>query len=163
MDNCERFFNYLNDLFESYNNLSKLLTQKLAAIASFDVATLDSIIREEQVYVLLARGFDQNIASFREILGVTGETLSQIIEELPQNQQPRFQMLHSELKTTLNNVKELNQKCQDLINTKLASIDLAIQQQGGKRSNLYDSGGTPASAPVHMPLGGQTYIFNKSI
>ena len=134
----DKFYGYLGELLQSYTKLGELLTKKLAAIAAFDVAALDDIIKEEQVFVLLARGFDQNMNIYRQKLALEGDSLSAVIPQMPEEEQPRFANLRSRLKVKLDDVKATNEKCQGLIEERIYSLERAIR-------NL-DKTKTPAAA-----------------
>lgn len=149
----DKFYNYLNDLLSSYTKLNELLAQKLAAIARFDVAALDSIMKEEQVFVLLSRGFDASIQSYREKLSLKGDSLSAVITEMPEEYQPKFQGLFLKLKSRLDEVKEINERCQSLIEERIYTLERSIHQVDKSNTVSYGKPGTakPASGPdAHM-------------
>ncbi len=123
----DRFYSYLSELLQSYTKLSELLAKKLAAVASFDVSALDNIIKEEQVYVLLARGFDNNLRAYREKLALDGDSLSVVIPQMPDAQQARFESVFHRLKHRLDEVKALNENCQELIEERIYSLEKAIR------------------------------------
>lgn len=141
----EKFHAYLAELFENYTKLSALLSQKLSAISRFDIATLDSIIKEEQVFVLLARGFDTNLQLYREKLNLKGENLSSVIMELPVEYKPDFQIVFASLKSKLDEVRLLNEKCQSLIEERIYCLERSINQLD--RSNTTNYGKTGAAKP----------------
>lgn len=127
----EKFYAYLLDLLHGYSHLAELLTDKLDAIDSFDLDALDSILKEEQRYVLIARGFDGQVKNHKDRLGVVGDTLGAVIAELPGQERPRFQALFVDLKEKLDEVKNLNQKCQDLTTAKMIHIEASLRRLEG--------------------------------
>lgn len=154
----DRFYDYLSDLLQNYTKLGELLTQKLSAIARFDMATLDSIIKEEQVFVLLSRGFDSSIQSYRDKLSLKGDSLSAVITEMPDEFQAKFQGLFVRLKSKLGEVKQLNEKCQSLIEERIYTIERSIHQIDKSSTISYGKPGTPKTIS-----GTDTHIFKKSI
>ena len=89
----DKFHGYLTELEGNFAKLSQLLHNKLSALERFDIDRLDAIIKEEQVFVLLSKSFDANVASYRQKLGLKGQQLSDIITELPVEEQgPQPQM-----------------------------------------------------------------------
>lgn len=153
-----KFYAYLDELDQSYGRLADLLRQKLVAVDRFDVERLNAIIKEEQVYVLLSRGFEGNLRSHREKLGVRGDTLSEIIEELPGEEQARFRQQMKRLKATLDNVKGLNERCQTLIETRLYTIDKSIRELDKSVGSTYKKDTTPKP-----PQDGGPHLFTKSV
>ncbi|MCL2055943.1 MAG: flagellar protein FlgN [Oscillospiraceae bacterium] len=121
----DKLYHYLNDLSDTYSDLSALMVKKAQALEEDDLYTLDEILNQEQVCVLKARGFDANIAAYRKNSGCTGETLGEIIEELPQEERRRFTELHARLSRSLETTKQLSEKCQRIAQVKLHGINRA--------------------------------------
>lgn len=155
----DKFYAYLSELLQGYTKLSALLTKKLSAITLFDVATLDGIIREEQAFVLLSRGFDPNVQNYREKLSLKGATLSEVITEMPPEQQGRFLSLLGSLKTRLDEVKFLNEKCQSLLEDRIYTLERSISRLDKTKTATYGKPGA-ASRPV---TGGEGHILKKLV
>lgn len=158
MNNYEKFYAYLQELLQSYTRLAELLKEKLEAVAHFNIEKLDSIIKQEQVFVLVSKGFDSNIQSYREKLSLTGDSLSAVIEELPPEEQNRFRSLAKELRMKLDEVKGLNHKCQSMIEERLYSLDKAIKELDKSDTTAYGKAG--AAKPGQKA---DTRLFTKSI
>lgn len=157
MDQLEKFYCYLHELDQSYTYLANLLRQKLIAVERFDINKLEEIMKEEQVYVLLSRGFESNIQSYRDKLSLAGSTLGTMITEMSELERNRFEQLHQRLKSTLDEVKGLNDKCQSVIEERLYSLDKSIKKMDKSAGSSYhkvgENGGS-ASSPQ---------MFTKSI
>lgn len=154
----DKFHGFLTELEGNFTKLSQLLHNKLAALERFDVDRLDAIIKEEQVFVLLSKSFDANVASYRQKLGLSGEKLSDIIGELPVEEQARFQSTFQRLKAALDEVKTLNLKCQDLIEERLYSLDKAIKELDRSAGATYSKQGDDAKRSGDHP-----HLLSKSI
>lgn len=157
MNPYDKFYGYLQELDDSYGLLADLLRKKLWAVKQNDIETMDELVKQEQVYVLLAKGFNGNIAGHRDKLNLTGTTLSQIIIELPDEEKARFQQLYASLKVTLDAVKGLNDKCQLVIEDRLHFLDKA-KKKIDKNENAASY--HPASDAKPGPAG---QFFTKSI
>jgi hypothetical protein len=155
----DKFYAYLAELDGNYRKLAALLTRKAAAISEGDLFELDDLMNEEQAYLLITRGFDQKIANFRKDAGYTGEKLADIIAELPADERDRFHALHARLSASLEEVRALNEKCQNLAQIKLHGVRRQIEE-------MERSGSAPrrrASSPKPgdgKPSGGK---LSKSI
>lgn len=154
----DKFHAYLCELDSGFAKLAELLHQKLDALERFDIAKLDTIIKEEQVYVLLSKGFDNNIKSHRDKLSLSGEKLSDIIEELPEAEKQRFKDVFVRLKSSLDEVKTLNTKCQGLIEERLYTLDKAIKELDASAGATYGKAGSAGKPP-----GDTTRLFTKSV
>lgn len=137
----------------NYKKLSVLLVRKIAAVEADDIAVLDEIIKDEQVYLLLSRGFDRNIANFRGRMGLKGENLGDIIGELPEDERPRFSALHRRLRSAVGEAGDMNEKCQRMTEAKLHVI-------GKKLKELDKSGSVSYGKDA---AGGKPGIFSKTI
>lgn len=144
----DKFYNYLNELLGNYSKLAVLLKQKLEALAKFDVGALDSIIKEEQVYVLISKSFDSHVQSYRDKLSLSGGSLSDVIEELPEDQKPRYREVFVKLKAKLEEVKILNEKCQLLIEERLYSIEKSIRHLDKSSAAVYGKPGAKQTPPA---------------
>lgn len=157
-NSISKFYSYLDELEVNYSRLKDLLHLKLMAIAQNDLGKLDDIIKEEQVYVLLSKGFDSNINMYREKLNLTGPTLSAVIDELPPLEQTPFRQLLQRLQITLAQVKNLNEKCQSMIEEKLYSLDKSIKSLDHSDSHIYQKPGSEDSK-----MEASSCVFTKVI
>jgi hypothetical protein len=148
----DKFYAYLADLDANYRKLAVLLTRKATALSEDDLYTLDDVVGEEQAYLLITKGFDQKLANFRKEAGYTGEKLAEIIAELPEAERDRFRALHTRLSDSLEEVRVLNEKCQNLAQIKLHG--LRRQQEEAERS------GSAPKPEGGKPGGGK---FSKTI
>ena len=157
MSQYNKFYAYLSELHQNYEKLFSLLQKKLEAVERFDIEKLDSILKEEQVFVLISKGFDQTIKGFRESLGLKGDSLSNIIGELPTEEHQRFQAIFKELDTTLSAVKGLNEKCQLSIQDRLYSLDKSIKELDKTATTTYSKDKSTQSG------GSDPHILTKSV
>ena len=127
MRKYDKFYQYLEELHQNHVHLSGLLVAKLDAVIEADLDRLDKIIKEEQVFVLVSKSFDSNLKRFKQELSLSGDTLSQIVTELPPEERQRFRDLFERLKLSLEETKALNQKSQDLLDQYLHKINKSIK------------------------------------
>ena len=127
----DKFYDYLSDLRDTYRRLADLLLEKLDAISCNDLLRIDEITGKEQAFVLTCKGFDANIKRFREQLPLSGETLSEVISNLPPEEQQRFADLLRPLKSNLDECQALNASCQGLMGDTLHKINRALEKTPG--------------------------------
>lgn len=154
----DSFYAYLQELEESYGRLAGLLREKVTAVSSFNLTKLEEIMKQEQVYVLLSKGFDTSLQTHREKLGIGGDTLGDIIEQLPAENQESFRAAHKRLRVTLNEVKTLNEKCQSLLEGRLHDLDRSIKALDHSENATYQQSGSEKDKPA--PESG---FFSKTI
>jgi hypothetical protein len=151
----EKFLHYLITLQKDYARLAELLKKKQEAILLYDIEALDEIMKDEQAYVLVSRGFNQSIESFRKELNLTGVTLSEMIAGMPGDWNSRFSDAFVPLRETMDVVRLRNEECQSVIETKLGQIRTRLEELEGAPTKTY--GG--AKPPPPQSIG----KFNKSV
>ena len=130
-EKIQKFYEYLEGLLKSYTKLAGSLSKKIDAVTQGDLEKLSDIMKDEQAYVLLSRGFDEHVKGYQEGIGVEGDTLSDIIPRLPAECQTRFRAIYLELRSKLEEVKGLNEICQTALESKLEGISRQLQGSGG--------------------------------
>ena len=145
MSRYDKFYTYLCELHSSHLRLIDLLKNKLVAISDSDLDTLDDTIKEEQVYVLASKSFENNIARYRRELSLSGDKLSEIIPNMPDDEQGRFFEIFENLESGLSLANELNQKCQTLLESKLYSINKSLRELENKSPSTYSKLGSDKS------------------
>ncbi len=157
MSKYDKFYEYLADLHQNHVRLLDLLQSKLKAVDSQDINKLDEIMKEEQVFVLVSKSFDSNIQRFRNELSLSGEKLSDIIPELPDQEQQRFRTIFKQLKNSLDQTQALNQNCQDLLEERLYVLNKNIRKLDTSANNTYTKPGDAGKS------GGSQYLLTKSV
>jgi hypothetical protein len=151
----EKFLHYLITLQKDYARLAELLKKKQEAILVYDIETLDEIMKDEQAYVLVSRGFNQSIESFRKELGLSGVTLSEMINSMPDGWKNKFLDAFAPLRETMDVVRLRNEECQDVIEKKLSQIRTRLEEFEGAPTKSY------GGAKPHTPQSAGK--FNKSV
>ena len=154
---AEKFLHYLETLQKDYSHLSELLEKKREAILLYDLEAINAIMKDEQAFVLLSRGFNHNIEAFREELGLSGSTLTETIDSMPAEWQPEFRSLLEPLKQIIDEVRRRNEECQELTEKKLAQIGKNLTRLGATSMKPY----AQSAAPAKPQARGSS--FNKSI
>lgn len=155
-EKLQKFYDYLDSLLQSYTRLADTLRGKIDAVERDDLDQLSEIMKDEQAYVLLSRGFDDHLAKHREELGLHGATLSEVISQMPGDWQPKFHTLYLNLRSKLDEVKGLNQICQGNLETKLEILGRNIRAANPTSTSHYTDEKKIMSEP-------KTSLFDKSI
>ncbi len=126
----DEFYSYIHSFLELYAQLSEHLRRKLSIITDGDISALEEIMKQEQAYILKTRSFDRKLQFHKEKVGVKGETLTQMIENLPIGEQQRFRELHTELTAVLALVRSLSESCQSALTTQIHLIEKHLEAAG---------------------------------
>lgn len=152
----DKFYHYLEELHETYSRLVFLLKEKARVVETFDIGRLDEIMKEEQTIVLVTKGFDQNIKRYRDSIGFTGESLIDIVEEMPEERRQDFRVLYANLRAVLEESRVLNEQCQGLIKDRLQMIEKRIQELDRAGTAPYGVNGNKTGAP-------KPGVFSKTV
>lgn len=166
--NIDKFYAYLKELDQNYTRLVDLLRQKLTAVEKNDLPRLDAIIKDEQAFVLLSRGFEGNIKTHKERLGIQGDTLGDVIEHLPEERRGEFRTQHRHLRSVLEEVQVLNTKCQSMIQDRLYTLDKKIKELDKSGAAPYKKEGPAGKSPTNNGTAGNgrapgSGLFTKSV
>ena len=74
---------HLDRLADTIGQLTEVEREKTAAVGRGDLEAVDACMKKEQVFSLNLRGFDQKREKRLAKMGLTGTTLSQVVDHAP--------------------------------------------------------------------------------
>lgn len=120
--------NIVLSLIELLGNLIKIEQDKLKAVTSNDLDTLNACIKNEQVEVLKLKGLDKKREQIQADLGYKNLTFKEIISLLPAEQKEQSQKLYDTLQQTTNEFNELNNSVKTAIDVNLHTINTTLSK-----------------------------------
>lgn len=155
----EKFKAYLEELVRDFSELAGLLSQKLIAIRMQKLAEIESIMKREQVFEMKLKSFDTYIQMYRDKLSLKGDSLSDVILELPEEYRFEFGVLRDKLRSLVGETAGLNKRCQALLDERIHYIERAMHEIDKSNTTAYGGqGGTPPVSP-----GSDAFVLKKSI
>jgi hypothetical protein len=146
----DEFYDYLSDVKRIYTDIIPVLREEIDQITRDDVAALDGTIKRQQALVLRTRGFDDKIAGYLERLGVSASTLTETVHGFPEEERFRFYDFLGEFDHIVEQVDFYRDKCRELLQTKLYSIDKQLAGLPSKReSTTYDENAGGVTKSMH--------------
>jgi len=151
MDKLENLYNILLEQLHLYEEFMKIEEEKYSVILADDVARLDEIVAEEQVFFLKSRGLDQKREHILKDLGMTDKTLKEVIECIDDANKDRFSDMHRKIFSVLHTFKEKNNQCQDLVQIRLHRAQTMIRKldESKAQSKLYFKDGNSDEIDVN--------------
>jgi hypothetical protein len=135
----DEFYDYLQDVKRIYTDIVPVLREEIDRIAKDDIAALDETLRRQQALVLRTRGFDEKVAGYLKRLGITASTLTETIQEFPEDDRFRFYDFLGEFDRVVEQVDFYRNKCRELLQSKLYDIDRRLASVPNKRESVtYD-------------------------
>lgn len=121
---------------EVYKNFLELEYKKYDTVIKDDIAALDDIVANEQVYYLKIRGLEQKREKLFETIGMKNKTLKQIIELSDEEHRPMLTEAYEELYKLILDTKKISNLCKTVIEVRLRRVHKAMNQMGEK-DNTY--------------------------
>ena len=151
MSKLDDLYNVLNEQLNLYKEFLEVENEKYNVILADDIKRLDEIVTEEQVFFLKSRGLDQKRERLLTELGYTGKTLRQLIELIDDAEKDRFRKMHSDIFNVLQNFKDKNNQCQDLVQIRLYRAQTMINKldESTANRNLYFKDGNTDELDVN--------------
>ncbi len=144
MNKLDNLFDVLKEQLDLYDEFIAVEQEKYNVILADDVNRLDEIVTKEQVFFLKSRGLDQKREHLLKELGFEGKTLKQLIELVDESDKDRFSKMHHDIFTVLQNFKEKNKQCQDLVQIRLYRTQAMLNKldESTANRNLYFKDGS---------------------
>ncbi|MDW5300103.1 MAG: flagellar protein FlgN [Sedimentibacter sp.] len=148
-------YELLKESADLYRNFLELEYKKYDVAIKDDVAALDDIVSEEQVFYLKMRGFEQKREKIIEEMDMKGKSLKEIIGLANEEQRLMLIEAYDELYKLILETKKISNLCKTVIEVRLRRVHNAMNQMGGK-NNTY-------SAEESRNNNSKSLIFSKKI
>lgn len=145
MSKLDNLYDVLKEQLDLYEEFLIVEQKKYDIILADDVNKLDEIVTQEQVFFLKSRGLDQKRERLLKELGFTGKTLKQLIELVDEPYKDKFKKMHQDIFNVLQDFKEKNNQCQDLVQVRLYRAQTMINklnESTGNRNLYFKDGNT---------------------
>ena len=139
------FYGYLFGVVKLHQEEVPKLKEELALIQEDNIEGLNSNLNLQQSFLYQIKNFDIEVAGYMNQLNLSGRNLSEVILQLPQEEQMRFYKLLSEFEVTIKEVQFYKEKCQSLLQTKLYVVNKKISSfELKKDKTIYGKDGKEA-------------------
>lgn len=151
MNKLDNLYNILEEQLHLYEEFMKVEDEKYNVILADNIKRLDEIVTEEQVFFLKSRGLDQKREFLLKEIGFEGKTLRQVIDLVDDLNKDRFKKMHQDIFNVLQNFKEKNNQCQDLVQIRLYRAQTMINKLDESKANrnLYFKDGSSDEIDVN--------------
>ena len=138
---ADKLISFFERLLAFYKKFLKLESDKYADVKAGSLERLDRRIREEQAYLLKARGLEQDRLSLEKQAGRPGATFRELIPLFEPEQREKAEKLYKDLSGTIRELKQTNENCNRLTDVKLhrAAMILEKMQNSPELKAVYDS------------------------
>lgn len=131
----DQFHEYLTGILKLYQDAVPVLKEELNAITKDEIDVLDQSLKSQQALLLKTKNFDQQTADYLSRLNIKAKNLTEMIKQLPSDEQLRFFDLLGEFELTMTEVNYYKEKCRVLLQSKIYTIDKILSKQDLLKDN----------------------------
>lgn len=137
----KRLIDFFGRMLEFYKKFLALESEKCKDVQAGNLDRLDDRIREEQAFLLKARGFEQKRLALQEQAGCPGASFRDILPLFGLERRETAQKLYTDISSAVRELKETNGECNRLTGIKLhrATNILEKLRNNPELKAVYDS------------------------
>lgn len=113
-----------------YRELTVFLMKKHTKILADDLEWLTNSLNDEQAYLMRSKSLEDKRLELFSGLGISGKTLSQLVEEAPESFKPKMTMLSQQLSELVTKITSLNEQTNEIVKRKLDNQKELVRQAG---------------------------------
>lgn len=113
-----------------YRELTVFLMKKHTKILADDLDWLTDSLNDEQAYLMRSKSLEEKRLELFSGLGISGKTLSQLVEEAPDSFKPKMTMLSQQLSELVTKITSLNEQTNEIVKRKLDNQKELVRQAG---------------------------------
>lgn len=124
----DKLIHFFDGLLAFYKKFLSFENEKYDTIISGKLDQLDSCLKQEQAFVLKARGLDHDRKMLLEEAGAAQDTFREMIPNLEPSRQETMQKLYEEISDTISSIQSMNKRCSQMIKIKLGQVSKVLSQ-----------------------------------
>lgn len=139
----EALYRFFQDCLSFYKDFLALETEKYSDITANHLENLDRHVKKEEVFMLKARGLEQERVRLLTAAGCPDATFRELIPLAEGSMQPQLEQLFHTLSAVLLEVKEANLRCNYLTDLRLHRIQAELKKLENRPDlqKVYDAAG----------------------
>ncbi|MFA0815019.1 MAG: flagellar export chaperone FlgN [Anaerofustis sp.] len=148
------FYLFLEDYADFYSDFLILESEKYQAVSMNQFLRLDDFMKQEQVFLLKSKSFEQKRDVYLQQMSNSKLTLNELIDTIPNEEyQTKYRDIHRKLSGILQDLKEANRVCNFLIELHLHKIENRIKRMEHTPQTDQSYGpGSPAPKNAHLNI-----------
>ena len=119
---------YLEDYCRFLQDVAKTQNEKLEALLSHDIDAMEQSVAHQQAIDMQMKNYEEVRIKKQKQAGFAGKTLEEIAEALDAPQKQRIYDCRKKMQDAVSQIKYLNGKAMDVVETTLQVIDLAAPE-----------------------------------
>lgn len=154
----DRFHEYLFGVQALYQNAIPILKEQFEAILHDNIPVLNDRLKSHQALLLQTKNFEKNVSEYLANLNIQANTLTEMIQQLPNEQQHRFYEVLGQFQQTIAEVNFYKEKCRVLLQSKLYNIDKVLSGlEVQKETTMYNQNATEVQGTL-IPKSFETKV-----
>ena len=127
-DDAKNYLDLMYRYVDFYKEFIALEKLKMEDLSQRQLERLDQRVREEEAFLLRAKGMEQKRTAFLEAYQLNDKKMSEIMPLFPPAYQGDIQRKFDELSGILLDLKEINSRCNTMTELQLKRIQLRIAE-----------------------------------
>ena len=119
---------FLGRYLALYQDFLRLENEKLRDITEGKLQSLDAHVKAEEAMLLKSRGMDIERDKLMAQAGMENSTFRQLIDALDKTDRLQAQAIYDELARVLLDLREVNTRCNNLIEVRLRRVQLELEK-----------------------------------
>jgi len=133
------FYDLMQQYVVFYKEFFEFETKKLEDVANNRIDLMDEHVKKEEVFLLKSRGFEVKREAFLKDAGLENMSMSEVIKTSPEEAEGKLEGVFSELSNLLLDLKEINLRCNSMIELRLHRIEKTLNQLEENQQKDYNN------------------------
>ena len=125
---AKTLYDMIRNYLVFYKEFLEFETTKLDNVANNRMNLIDEHVKNEEVFLLKCRGFEVKREAFLKECGMENMLMSEVISTAPEDVREPLESVFMELSETLLDLREINSRCNSMIEIRLHNIEKTINQ-----------------------------------
>ena len=130
-EDLQQFEDFLQDYRDFLTQVVEEQNEKLAILLTHDIDGIGQNVTRQQAINLEMKDYEYNRMQLQKAVGLGDKTLGEIVELLQGPQQQRFRQYHRDLQQAVEQIRFLNSKAMQMVETSLQVLDMAYPEARG--------------------------------
>lgn len=147
-ENLNKFEKFLKGYRDFLSGVVEEQNQKLTILLTHDIEAIGRNATRQQAITLEIKGYEENRIQLQKEAGFGNKTLGEIVESLHGPQRQRFRQYHQELQQAVEQIKFLNSKAMQIVETNLQVISMITPETQSYNEEGRQISGTATGSSV---------------
>lgn len=148
----QSFIGFLEEYSAFLSTVVEAQNDKIEALLTHDVEVIEQSVTKQQAVAMQLKQYEETRMKRQKAAGLDGLSLGEIIERASGREQQRIRSAFGRMEDSINQIKFLNNKALQMVETNLHIINLTAPQDERLETQGYTEDGKQSAAQGKAPL-----------